>query len=157
MAAAKGISDPADASTDPAVSVCFTVIVDGKNLGYFSTCEGLGVEVVMEQREEGGNNGFIWQLPSRIKYSNVKLSRAVGKDSHLITDWLVSFANEVTRKTACISAMTGEGKVVASWSLDGVMPVRWSGPSLNLDSPKVAMETLELAHHGFLPETGARS
>ena len=37
------------ASTDPAVSVCFTVTVDGENLGYFSTCEGLGAEVVMEQ------------------------------------------------------------------------------------------------------------
>ena len=27
--------------------------------------------------------------------------------------------------------------------------VRWSGPSLNLDSPKVATETVEIAHHGF--------
>lgn len=107
MTAAKGITDPKDASTDPAVSVCFTVTVDGENLGYFSSCEGLGAEVVMEQREEGGNNSFVWQLPSRIKYSNVKLTRAVGKDSHKITEWLVSFANEVTRKTACITAMTG--------------------------------------------------
>jgi hypothetical protein len=32
-----------------------------------------------------------------------------------------------------------------------VIPVRWSGPQLSLDSPKVATETLELAHHGFLP------
>ena len=98
--------------------------------------------------------GFIWQLPSRIKYSNVKLTRPVGKESHLITDWLISFSQQVSRKTACISAMTADGTVVASWSLDGVMPVRWSGPSLNLDSPKVAMETLELAHHGFLPASG---
>ena len=44
-----------------------------------------------------------------------------------------------------------DGEIVASWWLDGVIPVRWSGPSLNLDSPKVATETLELAHHGFLP------
>ena len=106
----------------------------------------------MEQREEGGNNSFVWQLPSRIKYTNVKLSRAVGRDSYKITEWLIGFATEVTRKTACITAMTGDRQVVASWNLDGVMPVRWSGPSLNLDSPKVAMETLELAHHGFLPE-----
>jgi hypothetical protein len=28
--------------------------------------------------------------------------------------------------------------------------VRWSGPQLSPDSPKVATETLELAHHGFL-------
>jgi phage tail-like protein len=150
MAAATGTPDK-HATTDPAVSICFTVEIDGKNLGYFSSCEGLGVEVVMEQREEGGNNGFVWQLPSRIKYSNVKLSRAVGKDSHLITEWLMSFVTEVTRKTACITAMAGSGDVVASWNLDGVLPVRWSGPSLNLDSPKVAMETLELAHHGFIP------
>ncbi|HKE97848.1 MAG TPA: phage tail protein, partial [Actinomycetes bacterium] len=34
----------------------------------------------------------------------------------------------------------------------GVFPVRWQGPALNVDSPKVATESLELAHHGFLPE-----
>jgi hypothetical protein len=33
-----------------------------------------------------------------------------------------------------------------------VIPVKWSGPGLNLDSPKVAMETLEIAHHGFTAE-----
>ena len=32
--------------------------------------------------------------------------------------------------------------------------VRWTGPSLNPDSPKVATETLEIAHHGFL-QTGS--
>ncbi len=47
-------------------------------------------------------------------------------------------------------------KVVASWGLLGVIPVRWTGPSLNLDSPKVATETLELAHHGFTPRKPVR-
>ena len=145
------------ADTDPAVSVCFTVTVDGKDLGFFSTCDGLGVELVMEQREEGGSNGFVWQLPSRLKYTNVKLSRAVGKDSSKVTDWLIGYATEVTRMTACISARAADGHVVASWSLDGVIPVRWTGPSLTLDSPKVAMETLEFAHHGFLPAKSSGS
>ena len=45
--------------------------------------------------------------------------------------------------------MRGDGSVVATWELDGVGPVRWSGPTLNLDSPKVAIETVEIAHHGF--------
>ena len=40
---------------------------------------------------------------------------------------------------------------VATWNLSGVVPVRWTGPSLNVDSPKVATETIEIAHHGFLP------
>jgi phage tail-like protein len=136
---------------DPAVGVCFAVSIGGDSMGMFNTCEGLGLEVVIEQREEGGNNRFVWQLPTRIKWSNIKLSRAVGKDSAKLTAWLCSFANGVERQTATISAMTGDGDKVATWVLEGVIPVRWSGPSLNPENPKVAMETVELAHHGFRP------
>ncbi len=70
---------PAD--QDPAVTVCFVVKIDDADLGAFNSCEGLGVEVVMEQREEGGNNGLVWQLPTRIKYSNIKLSRPISSDT----------------------------------------------------------------------------
>lgn len=137
---------------DPAVSVCFAVSIDDKDLGTFNSCEGLGVEVVLEQREEGGNNGYVWQLPSRLKYSNVKLSRPLGPDTAKVAKWFASMTGGVTRRTATIVAMTGDNTKVASWSLADVVPVRWSGPSLNLDSPKVATETIEIAHHGFLPE-----
>ena len=67
-----------DLRTPIAVSVFFIVQIDDKDLGSFNSCEGLGVEVVIEQREEGGNNGFVWQLPTRVKYSNIKLTRPVG-------------------------------------------------------------------------------
>lgn len=146
---------PASDSAAMAVSVFFLVQIDDKDLGSFNSCDGLGVEVVLEQREEGGNNGFVWQLPTRIKYSNVKLTRPVGKDSAKLTAWLASFASGVRRQTATISAMTADRTVVATWNLDGVVPVRWTGPSLNPDSPKVATETVELAHHGFLPGKSA--
>lgn len=146
---------PAPDQAALAVSVFFAVQIDDKDLGSFNSCDGLGVEVVLEQREEGGNNGFVWQLPTRIKYSNVKLSRPVGKDSAKLTAWLVSFASGVRRQTASISAMTADRTVVATWNLDGVVPVRWTGPSLNPDTAKVATETVELAHHGFLPSRGA--
>jgi phage tail-like protein len=136
---------------ETALSVCFSVKIDDEELGSFNSCDGLGCEVVIEQREEGGNNGFVWQLPTRIKYGNVKLTRPVGKDSAKLTAWLASFATGVTRQTATISARGSDNEIVASWSLDGVIPVRWSGPQLSPDSPKVATETVELAHHGFLP------
>ncbi|MEV4146884.1 phage tail protein [Amycolatopsis sp. NPDC049691] len=139
--------------TEEAVAVCYVVKLDDKNLGNlgaFSSCDGLGCEFVMEQREEGGNNGMVWQLPTRIKYSNIKLSRPVTEASGQITKWFASLASGIERKTATIEARTLEGKVIASWALEGVVPVRWSGPQLSPDSPKVATETLELAHHGFL-------
>lgn len=135
---------------EPGLSVCFAVKIDDDDLGTFNSCEGLGCEVVIEQREEGGNNGFIWQLPSRLKYSNVKFTRPLGPDTVKVAKWFASMTAGVKRRTATIQVMSGDMQVVATWSLDGVVPVRWTGPTLNFDSPKVATETVEIAHHGFL-------
>ncbi|BCJ56896.1 phage tail protein [Micromonospora endophytica] len=132
-----------------AVAIAFVVKIDDQDLGAFNTCDGLGCEVVVEQREEGGNNGHVWQLPTRMKFSNVKLSRPITADSTKLMRWFAGMANGITRKTATIEARTLEGTVIARWGLLDVIPVKWSGPQLNPDSPKVAVETLELAHHGF--------
>lgn len=140
-----------DLTGDPAVAMCFKVTIDkGESLGLFSSCEGLGLEVVLEQREEGGNNGFVHQLPVRVKYTNVKLTRPINADSSKVAEWFASMKGTVKRSTAAISAMTAKDEhVIATWTLEGVIPVRWQGPSLNVETLKVATETLELAHHGF--------
>ena len=49
----------------------------------------------------------------------------------------------------------GRGRRRRPGSFSGSIPVRWTGPSLNAESPKIATETIEIAHHGFLP--GGRS
>ncbi len=140
------LADPADT----AVAVYFEVHVDGFDLGAFTGCDGLGVEVVMEQREEGGMNGFVHQLPGRIKYTNVKLTRPVNADTAKIAAWFTSMNHIVRRTMAQIVAKNHDANPVFVWNLSGVIPVRWTGPSLSVESPKVATETLELAHHGFL-------
>ena len=133
-----------------AVSVYFSVKIDGDDLGTFTSCEGFGCEVVIEQREEGGMNGFVHQLPGRIKYTNVKLTRPVNSDTVKIASWFASMNGAVKRTQAEIIAKNHDANPVFTWTLAGVIPVRWTGPSLSVDSPKVATETLELAHHGFL-------
>ncbi|MGH3823471.1 MAG: phage tail protein [Pseudonocardiaceae bacterium] len=147
------------AAQDPAVSVCFVVKLDFMDLGAWNSCEGLGCEVVIEQREEGGNNGLVWQLPTRIKYPNIKLSRPLTKETKAVTTWFAQAARgggkraadvKQSKTTGVIEARTADGTVVAKWGLLDVVPVRWTGPSLNPDSPKVATETIEIAHHGFV-------
>lgn len=144
----------ADPGADPAVSVCFSVQIDKYKLGTFTSCDGLGCEVVIEQREEGGNQRFVHQLPGRLKYTNVKLTRPINGDTENVAKWFAGMANKVERTVAEIVARTQDGKAVAKWSLVDVIPVRWTGPQLNVDSPKVATETLEIAHHGFLSGAG---
>lgn len=144
-------------NAEPAVAVAFSVVIDSADLGYFNSCDGLGCEVVMEQHEEGGNNGFVWQLPTRVKYSNLKLSRPICDDTTKVIAWLAGVTAKLELgKTAVITVMTAQGTAVASWELMDVVPVRWTGPSLSPDSAKVALETLEIAHHGFVPKPGGR-
>ena len=66
--------------------------------------------------------------------------------------WLAGMANGVKRTNAQIVALTPEGKPLVSWRLEGVIPVKWQGPSFSAESPKVAQETLEIAHNGFTIE-----
>jgi phage tail-like protein len=136
--------------TDPAVTVGFTVKIDGHDLGAFVSCEGLSFEVAIEAREEGGNNRFVHQLPGRIKYSNVKFTRPINAYSAAVARWFASMSSQIRRTQAEICAVSMDGKVITRWGLTGVIPVRWSGPTLSADSPQLAKETLEIAHHGFL-------
>lgn len=141
--------------TATAVSLRYVVKIDDDDLGEFSSCEGLGCEVVLETREEGGNNGMIWQLPTRLKYSNIKLTRPLGPDSRKVAALFGRMASGYSRDTSgTVQAMTTDGTVVAEWGLTGIIPVRWTGPSLTADSPKVVTETVELAHHGFTVSAG---
>lgn len=140
----------ADPTADPAVSVCFKVKIDDQDLGAFTACEGMGCEVTVEQREEGGNNSFVHQLPGRLKYTNIKLTRAVNAETALVAKWFAGMAGTVTRTNAHIVAMRADEQPVWEWNLTGVIPIRWTGPSLSVETAKVATETLELAHHGFL-------
>ena len=139
-----------ETTRDPAVAYMFKVKIDGQELGLWNSFEGLAMETTIETREEGGNNQFVHQLPGRLKYSNVKISRPIGPDSSRVAEWLSGMAGGVRRTTAVITALGPDNKELVSWSLDGVVPVKWTGPSFHVETLKVAVETLEMAYHGFL-------
>jgi phage tail-like protein len=131
--------------------VRFQVKIDGgTDLGDWSKCDGLTVEYDVFEYKEGGQNGFTHRLPGRVKYQNVKLTRPMNKHSKQVADWIASLKRKVRRQTAEISALDSTGHAIVTWNLDGIFPVRWSGPSLDIGANQVAMETLELAHNGFL-------
>jgi phage tail-like protein len=136
---------------DPAVALCFTVTIDKhEELGPFTSCDGLGCDLTVEQREEGGNNGFVHQLPGRLKYSNIKLTRPITDKSSKVAAFVSKMATTPTRTQITIQARTADGTVVCGWELNKAFPVKWTGPQLNTENAKVATETLEIAHHGFI-------
>ncbi|MEU9760757.1 phage tail protein [Streptomyces sp. NPDC047985] len=134
-----------------ATSVFFKLVIGGNDLGAFHTCSGLGAEVELEQYAEGGNNGFTWQLPGRITWTNITLTRPVTADTLKIARWLNDTTQRVERKDGEIVALRPDLSRIIGWQVQGIVPVRWQGPSFDPASSQPAIETLEIAHEGLEP------
>jgi phage tail-like protein len=134
-----------------ASSVFFRLAIGGNDLGAFHTCSGLGAQVEVEQYAEGGNNGFAWQLPSRITWSNITLTRPVTADTAKIARWLDELVRRVEPKNGEIVALRPNLTPIARWQVLGIVPVRWEGPSFDPSQSQAATETLEVAHAGLRP------
>lgn len=125
-------------------------IDDEHDLGDWSKCDGLSVEYELKEYMEGGENAYVHKIPGRIKYQNIKLTRVLTRDSSKVAAWLTSLQEGVQRQTAEIAALDPTGETIVSWTLQGVYPAKWTGPSFDIGSSQVASETLELVHNGFL-------
>jgi phage tail-like protein len=139
----------------------FKVKVDELDLGSWSACKGLKVELKVTKVDSGGDYSTQKILPDHVEYEKITLQRAVHPtDSEKVKAWLEtkitqwmnwSGSGEIYEGgTAKITLYGVQGTEVMHWDLTGVYPVLWSGPELDATKKNVAIETLELAHQGFL-------
>jgi phage tail-like protein len=138
----------------------FVVVVDDINLGGWASCAGLSVDFTNKPIKEGANYGYQPILPDRVQYKTITLKRAMSKDdSAAVQKWLAQVVNQwyggmsvsdYSGRTARISLYDASGTEVGAWSLRNVFPRQWSGPDLDASGNKVAVETLQLVHEGFL-------
>lgn len=132
---------------EPALSLTYKVTIDGViPLGTWSKIEGLGFSFEVKEYREGGNNAYMHKIVGPMKYDNVRLSRPVDSESLLLYVWLSANLVKVVPQTMSIAALDSEGNEVTTWNLSGVVPVKWQGPSLDINGNQIAMETLEVAY-----------
>jgi phage tail-like protein len=85
------------------------------------------------------------------KYSTIKLERAVDPEGTAgVRKWLESNSFKYEIQSGKIELQDATGKEVTHWTLRHVIPVKWSIVGFDAGQSKVATETLELAHMGFL-------
>jgi phage tail-like protein len=141
-------------SMSPGLALRFTVMMPGLEAMYFTKVEGLGASYEVEEYKEGGNAGHTHRLPTRLKYQNVKLTRPVDLDSFKVGIWFQSVQFHRIPLPGMIKIFDGGMNPIASYTLLGVFPIAYSGPTLNASGDSVALETLELAHTGFVVTPG---
>jgi phage tail-like protein len=143
-----------DPTFDSVLTAYFKLEIDTYDLGVFTSCSGLGMEMSVEQYDEGGGGMFTYQLMGNFKYTNLQVSRPIGPWTANTMTWLNMMAQAgaqgVQPTTARLSALDPSGDIVFAWSLQGVIPARWTGPSFDVNNLQQATETLELAYTAIM-------
>jgi phage tail-like protein len=137
----------------PHLNAHFRLAIDGLAIVDFSECSGLAGEVSVEEYAEGGENRFAYRLPSRASFPNLVLSRGVATSREL-WDWYGEYlmGGRVVPREGQVQLLAWLGGALIParvWAFTRAYPVKMTGPDLNAQSPAVAIESLELAHHGL--------
>jgi phage tail-like protein len=136
---------------DPALSIVYRCTIDGFiPLGIWNKIEGLGFEYQVTEYREGGINGYTHKILGPAKYTNLRLSRPVDSNSTYLSMWIQSQMVKVIPQTMSITALSSAGEDITTWNLSGVLPVKWTGPTLDIMGNAIAMETLEVAYEQII-------
>jgi phage tail-like protein len=94
-------------------------------------------------------------LPGTITCPNLVFTRGVTKSESLM-QWFKQTIKDYDSgqrlflSTVTVQLIDSRGLMVQKWMVAGALPVKWSGPTLSVDSNSIATETLEISHGGFI-------
>lgn len=139
----------AENRNDPFIAFRFEVRMDGKPVGGFSECSGLQVETEVQEYAEGGLNTHLHKFVTRSKQSNITLKRGIiNRDLWEWHNQLVQ--GQIAHRDGSILLYDPAGEeIVMEWQFRRAFPSKFTGPELNATQNSVAVETLELSHHGL--------
>lgn len=132
---------------DPALSIVYQCTIDGFiPLGIWTKIEGLGFEYKIREYREGGINSHTHKLFGPTTYTNLRLTRPVDSNSQWLAMWCQLQTIMVVPQTMAISALNAAGEEITTWNLAGVVPIKWTGPTLDIMGNAIATETLEVIY-----------
>jgi phage tail-like protein len=126
--------------------------------GGFQECNGLEIEMDVQELQEGGRNNGTVRRVGRGKYGPIVLKRGMlfpdeGQVYNELWNWLQNVLNgvrPVARYDGVIELLSAGGaETVATWTFDRGLPQKIAGPQFNAKTGEVAIEELTIAHEGL--------
>ena len=115
----------------------------------FQEVSGIGAKIETEEVVEGGENGFVHKLPTKVTHGNLVLKRGIAPmDSELVTWCQGTFAaglGSIEPKTVHVHLLDADQTPLYAWTFANAYPVEWQLGSFDAMENKVAVETIELA------------
>lgn len=136
---------------DPEGNYIFALEIDGVEVAHFSECSGLKSSTEVYELQEGGMNYRVHKLPGQSRWDNIQLRYGVSNDITLL-EWrgeiLEDSFDSCSRRNGSIIMKNNQMDVVRRYNFEAAWPVAWEGPSFSANGSEVAIEMIELAHHG---------
>ena len=136
--------------SSPVTAGRFYIFIGNTAQALFSELGGLQLETEVFEYSEGGNNGFVHQLPGRTRVGRITLKQGVVASDELFRWYLdIAYGKQMSRRNVSVVLFDEAGSELRRWNFLNAYPVRWVGPSLEAGTGTTAVETLELAHDGL--------
>ncbi len=136
---------------DPEGNYVFALEIDGIEVAQFLECSGLKSSTTVFELEEGGMNHRVHKLPGQSRWDNIVLRYGVTNDVSVM-QWrgevLSDDFGSGNRKSGSIVVKNNQMEVVRRYNFIQAWPVSWEGPSFSASGAELAIESVELAHHG---------
>ncbi len=117
----------------------------------FQEVSGIGTQIDTEDVAEGGENRFVYQLPTATKHQNLVLKRGVALATSPLVQWCKDtmqggFAKAITPKSMWVHLLNDLGIPVCTWGFSNAYPVKWEIENFNSTKNEVAIEQVELSY-----------
>lgn len=115
-----------------------------------------GLDIENEPLEYRAGNSKVFskiKMPGMVKSGNITMKKGVFAKDNAIFDWFKKVKmNTIERKAVTISLLDEEGNPTMVWKVQNAFPVKVSSTDLKSEGNEVAVETIEIAHEGFVIE-----
>ncbi len=138
--------NPADAYLPATQAVLLLLFVGGG----FQEVKGLGADLEITAYPEGGTSGFVHQLPVRHSWTRLSLRRGLVRGPGLWSWYYAGLTQSLgARRDGAILLLSENGTPMMSWTFTAGIAAKWIGPEFSATQGGIAIEGLEIAHHGL--------
>ena len=120
----------------------------------FQEVSGLDIETEPLEYRAGNSPVFSKiKMPGMLKSGNITMKKGVFAKDNAIFDWFAEIKmNTIKRKAITISLLDESQAPTMVWKVQNAFPVKVTGTDLKAEGNEVAVETIEIAHEGFVIE-----
>lgn len=134
---------------EPEGNFIFELEIDGVAVANFLECNGIKTSTQVFELEEGGMNHRVHKLPGQSRWENITLRYGVTSDTSLL-EWRNEILDDgfAKRRNGAIIVKNNAMEEVRRYSFVNAWPVAYEGPQLASQGSELAIEMIEIAHHG---------